>query len=95
MRGWAILLSGLVVWSEHFFFLYAVASTLPGVPWTRIVVIAATLVAVVTNLLIFRTVRVLSSDDPVDRWIAQGARLGALLSLIAVLWQAMPAIVAG
>jgi hypothetical protein len=81
------------VWTAHFFSLYAVASIWPGETWTWLIVIAATLLAVAANLLILTTARSTRTGDAVDQYLALGARLGAMVSLVAVTWQAMPALV--
>ena len=92
MRPWALLLAGLTVWAAHFFVLYGIASVLPGRPASAAwLVLAATVVAVAADALILR--RALSgraSPDALDNWIARGAGLGAALSLLAVIWQAVP-----
>lgn len=93
MRAWALLLAGLLVWAAHFFVLYAIASVLPGQAGATWAVIAATAVAVAAISLILRRTRAGHGEpDAMDRWVAYIARLGAALALIAVLWQAFPAL---
>ena len=92
MRSWALLLSGLLVWAAHFFALYAIASILPGQPIASVLVLAMTVGAVAANLLILSFVWRTSVQDRLAIWIEAGARLGAALSLVAVIWQALPAL---
>ena len=92
MRAWTILLGGLVVWTAHFFALYAIASVLPGQGEARWWVLAATFPALAANgLILWKTIGP-GNNDPLDRWIARVGAGGAALSLLAVIWQALPAL---
>jgi hypothetical protein len=93
MRAWAIVLGGLAVWAAHFFLLYAIASVLPGRPEARPLVLAATVPAIAANtLILWKALGRPRGRDPLDNWIARLGALGAALSLIAVAWQAVPAL---
>ena len=93
MREWTILLGGLVIWAAHFFVLYGIASVLPGKPAATGLVLVATLVAApAAGVILWRAIAGLRKPDPLDRWMAQVGAVGAALSLVAVIWQAVPAI---
>jgi hypothetical protein len=92
MRGWTILLGGLAVWAAHFFVLYGIASVLPGRPEARWLVLAATLPALMADGLVLRkAIGLAGRPDELHRWTGRIGALGAALSLIAVVWQAVPA----
>ncbi|MEJ5978925.1 hypothetical protein WG901_19890 [Novosphingobium sp. PS1R-30] len=88
MTTWFILLGGLIVWTAHFFGLYALAEIAPA-PW-RVVVL--TLACLVADLWLLHYVRHLPRDDAFSVWRRSVATGGALLSLLAVTWQALPAL---
>jgi hypothetical protein len=93
MRAWAILLGGLVVWAAHFFALYSIASILPGRPEARWLVLAATVPAILADgLIVWRAAARTGAADQLHRSIGQISAVGAALSLIAVIWQALPAL---
>lgn len=93
MRAWMLLLGGLVVWTAHFLALYGVASIFPGTTIANWLVLPLTLVAVAALIfLLRRSVAQMSSRDSLDRWIGRLATLGAAISLLAVFWQAIPAL---
>lgn len=96
MRSWTLLLAGLCVWAAHFFTLYAIASTLPGRPeFAAWPVLGATAAAAVADVLILKQALARTKlPDPTDAWIARVAAAGAGLSLLAVAWQAAPALLA-
>ena len=87
------MLGGLLVWAAHFFTLYVLASVFGSSPAARIGTVAATLVAVAVDVVILRKVWRLGEGDPFRRWTASLGALGAGLSLVAVLWQGLPALV--
>ena len=95
MRAWAFILGGLIVWTVQFFGLYAIASIFPGLTVARVLAIALTLAAILANIWLFRrAARILKADGPeeVNRWKAIMAALTAATSLVAVLWQGLPAV---
>lgn len=95
MREWTILLGGLVIWAAHFFTLYAIASLLPGKDEARLLVLAATLAALALCSLVLGMAlssRRSRSSDEGKPLMARAGAVGALLSLVAIAWQALPAI---
>ena len=93
MRHWAFLLSGLIVWAAHFFLLYAFASLFSGNDLARWLTLAATLPALAADgAVVWWAVR--GPRSVVGAWGRQLAGLGAALSIVAVVWQALPAILA-
>ena len=94
MRRWALLLGGLTIWAAHFFLLYGFASIFPGTELARILSLIATLPALAANAVLLWIARAgtLASHDELDRWLYNVAAVGAALSFVAVLWQALPAV---
>lgn len=93
MRAWTVLLGGVTVWATHFFVLYGIASILPGQPEARWLVLAATVPAILSDGWIgWLAAAWLRATDPLQRWIGQAGLMGAALSLVAVIWQALPAL---
>lgn len=95
MRKWALLLGGLLVWAAHFFLLYAFASVFPGGDIARWLTIAVTIPALAANVAILwlaSVARVDRQPDELDRWILDVGSAGSVLSLVAVAWQALPAL---
>ena len=94
MRDWAFLLGGLLVWAAHFFILYGIGSVFPDDPVASWLTIAATIAALAANagILWLLAARRLRPDDRLGRWGDGLAALGAGLSMIAVLWQGLPAL---
>lgn len=98
MRRWLFMLGGLLVWAVHFLGVYSIASVFDVVARadiapSRIGVGLLTLVCACADVLILaaalRLVR--RAGDEADRFIAYLAAASAGLSLIAVLWQGLPA----
>lgn len=98
MRTWAFMLSGLAVWALHFMGVYAIASAFdltsraetPAARWS---VAAFSLACAAANVAILLYVgRRDTPSDPVAAWVRSVAALGALVSLIAVSWQALPSL---
>lgn len=90
MKTWTVLLGGLLVWTVHFFGLYAIAEIAPSVG----LVLALTLACLVTDLWLLLHLRAMSSRDGFDAWRRSVALGGVALSLLAVGWQALPALAA-
>lgn len=91
MSQWAFMLGGLLVWAAHFFMLYAFVSLLPGNDVARWLTLAATLAALAANgVLIWLASRGVLTGY--GAWPQRFAVLGALVSILAVFWQALPAI---
>jgi hypothetical protein len=93
LRAWAIVLGGFAVWAVHFFALYAIASALPGRNEARWLVLAVTVPALAAvAMILWKTIGAPPRPDPLDDWLARLGALGAALSLVAVAWQAVPAL---
>lgn len=95
MGRWVLLLGGLLVWAAHFFLLYAFASLFPGTRLARILTFVATIpaLAAVSWLLWTAAARTASGQDELDRWILNVGAVGAAISLVAIVWQALPALI--
>lgn len=95
MVRWAVLLGGLLTWAAHFFLLYGFASIFPGKPLASGLTIAATFAALVVDSFILRAglamARSANHRSP-DRWIGEVGVVGAAISMIAILWQLLPAL---
>lgn len=96
MRTWVWMLSGLLIWAAHFLGVYTVSSLADVVsraddPAWRAVALgfSGVCIAALTVLLVLATRR-LRRDGEGSRLSDQLAALGAGLSLVAVVWQALP-----
>lgn len=89
--SWTLLLGGLLVWALHFFALYAVASIFLTSDTARLLTVAVTLLCLVLNALLFVRVASVQADVELTRWMRSLALLGVSLSVVAILWQALPA----
>ncbi len=93
MNAWVLLLGGLTVWAIHFFLLYSFASLFPGQEIARILTLAATAPALAVDaLLLWAAAGRAFQTDELDRWVYDVSATGAALSFIAVIWQALPAL---
>ena len=99
MRAWGFMLGGLIIWAVHLLGVYGVASLADVVaradaPASRLGVGALTLACgagdIVLLVTAWRRARVAAGD--LAPFAASLAGLGAGLSLIAVIWQGLPAI---
>lgn len=92
MRAWFLLLGGLVVWTIHFFALYAIGSifltTTLGRALTLLMTIACLAAAAGVGLIAWRAER----DDAQARWIRVVSLWGVALSAIAIFWQGLVAL---
>ena len=101
MRAWFFLLGGMTVWAVHFMGAYAIASIADvaaeaDAPAARWSVGAFTLACLAADgLILAAVVRGLrrATGDGLDQWILSVGGLGAALSLLAVFWQGLPALV--
>jgi hypothetical protein len=89
MRSWAILLGGPIVWAVHFFGLYGIAEFAPNIA----LVLALTVICVGAVLFLLQRAVRLPAEDPFTRWRRSVALGGFGLSFVAVIWQALPALV--
>lgn len=96
MLKWSLLLGGLTIWAAHFFLLYGFASIFPGSQTARILTLVATVPALAANAFLLWTAAagtLVGETDELDKWVLNVAAVGAGLSFIAVLWQALPAVI--
>lgn len=94
MRGWLFLLQGPIVWTVHFFALFGIASIFLTTPLARVLTVLVTLLCLgASAILLVRTVR---SDMPTatEAWMRTVAICGLGLTVVAVVWQGLPAIFA-
>lgn len=97
MRTWVVLLSGLLVWTVHFFGVYGAASVFPGTALARWLTGLITLLALGTlGLVSFPIVRRrgLGDNGDLSGWIDGLALAGVTLSAIAIVYQGLPALTA-
>lgn len=92
MRGWALLLGGLIVWTVHFFTLYAIASIFLTTTLSRLLAGVVTLACLAADALLLRHGLRGRQADGFDGWMHRVAALVAGLSFVAVLWQGLPAL---
>ncbi len=95
MRAWTLLLGGLIVWALHFFTIYAISSIFLTSWLSRVLTLVVTAVCLAADAgLVWWAVRDLRRGhmDDFARWLRQLASLIAAISLVAVLWQGLPAL---
>ncbi len=83
------MLGGLLVWTIHFFGLYAIAEFAPSVA----AVLGLTVLCLVADLALLTGALRLRRVDAFSAWRRSVALGGAALSLVAVAWQALPVLV--
>ncbi|MDF2493859.1 hypothetical protein [Sphingomonas sp.] len=95
MRAWAWMLGGMIVWAVHFFAVYIVASVFLTTNTARILTVVMTLACLAADGWLIARLRGVGSsgDDPFRDWMRWIALTGAGLSMIAVLWQGLPALI--
>lgn len=91
MRTWTILLGGMIVWTAHFFALYFIGSIFLSTSLARWLVVVATLLCVAADLRLFFWIRA-RRDMILDGWAASVGLVLTGLSLVAVVWQGLPAL---
>jgi hypothetical protein len=91
VRSWGFLLGGLIVWTVHFFALYGIASIFLTTPLARLLTLAISLACLAANALLFRWV-VGADATQIDPWVRTIALYAAGVSTLAILWQALPAL---
>lgn len=89
------MLGGLLLWAVHFFGLYIIASIFLTSTVSRVLALALTLPLLIADVLLIR--RALSAwkgpaGDGFAHWLDGLALAGAGLALVAICWQALPAI---
>jgi hypothetical protein len=97
MRAWLLLLGGMLVWTVHFFALYALGSIFETTFTARTGTVALTLACLAADgwllVLCLRTARHYDADTVIG-WPARLGAPVAVLSLVAVAWQGLPAFLA-
>lgn len=102
MARWLFLLGGMIVWFVHLLGVYGLASAADvvtgqadaaGAVW-GVALLTLTCAGADIALLTLALPRVRSTADGLDRFLAGGAAFGAGLSLLAVVWQGLPVLVA-
>lgn len=94
MRQWRKLLGGLLLWTMHFFAVYFIGSIFPGTKIAAFLVVGVSIALIaVTIFLGVRSLRqYLAGTDGLDRWMVGLSSAGYAIAGIAILYQAMPAI---
>lgn len=96
MRVWLVLLGGMIVWTIHFFSIYAFGSIWLTSPTARVLTGLVTALCLAADAAIFvLCARLTPSTAPglPLYWPARAGLIGAGLSFIAVLWQGLPALI--
>ncbi len=93
MRGWAYLLSGLIVWAVHFFALYIIASVFLTTPLARVLVLMVTAGCLVVLGALLRKTRRGNRPARLESWMRAVAISGIGLSAVAIIWQGLPAVI--
>lgn len=97
MRAWLILLSGLLIWTGHFFGVYIAASLFPGTgiaKWlTGLLTLIALALLVALGLSLW-TRPPERSDDVLPHWLNRLTLLGGAVAAVAILYQGLPALLA-
>ena len=94
MQSWAIMLGGLLVWAAHFFLLYGIGEFAGASSGSRGAVLLLSAFALVADGFLARRLFTLPRADAFAHWRAGVALGGIALSALAVLWQALPALIA-
>lgn len=93
MRTWLLLLGGLIVWAVQFFALYIVASIFGSAPIARISTALITLACLAADAAILVAALRARLDNGFGQWVRSLAVTGAAFSIVAVLWQGLPALI--
>lgn len=92
MQSWLVLLGGLIVWTIHFFALWTTSSIVLSVPVARVIVAAVTIACLAANAGLLLVLARRRAGDELDRWVRSLGLAGAWLSVVAVVWQGLPAL---
>lgn len=96
MRTWAWLLSGLIIWTVHFFGAYVIASLFPGTGLARWLVgfLTAICIGAAGLILALMVRRRRLRRDALDRWMFALVGAGQVLAIVAMAYQGLPALIA-
>lgn len=98
MRAWTLLLSGLLIWTAHFFAIYVAASLFPGTSlakWlTALLTLAALAALLIVLMPLWRRSRQQDGGDELQPWLTSVTLLGGVLAGVAILYQGLPALTA-
>jgi hypothetical protein len=98
MRRWLFLLGGLIVWATHFTGVYALGS-LAAIrdpaedgAWRAVLLAFSVVCAGAAAMLAVRAAMLSAAGDAPHRFKGRVAAMGAALSLVAIVWQTLPAL---
>ena len=97
MRAWLLLLGGMIVWTAHFFALYGLGSVFGTSLTARIATALVTVACLAADAWLLWLCVATARRHDAEAVIGWPARLGApvaVLSLVAVAWQGLPALLA-
>lgn len=92
MRVWAFLFGGMILWAVHFFALYAIASVFLTTPLARALTLAVTAICMGAAVWLLALARRRRATGTFDGWIGSVATLFAGGAMVAIVWQALPAL---
>lgn len=98
MRRWSYLLGGLLVWSAHFAGVYAIGSLAAIRPieedmaWRAVLLVFSVVCAGLAGLLALRAGLLSAVGAPSERFTSRVAALGAAVSVVAIAFQTLPAL---
>jgi hypothetical protein len=97
MGRWLLLLGGPLIWAGHFLAIYAVASVAVQLNGTasfmaRIVILGLSAAAIAACIFVFFAARRQRRGEPLADFFRTIAGAGAVLALIAIVWQTLPAL---
>jgi hypothetical protein len=93
MRSCLILLGGLLLWTVHFFSLYGIGEFAGASAASRGAVLLLSALALGAIGLLARQLLPLARSEDFARWRAGVALGGLALSALAIVWQALPALI--
>jgi hypothetical protein len=98
MRRWLFLLGGLLVWASHFVGVYAMGSLaairdLDDGSWRASLLAFSFACASTAGFLAVRAALLSVVGDVSHRFESRLAALGSALSLVAIAWQTLPALI--
>lgn len=95
MRSWLSLLGGLVIWAVHFLGSYLIASALPGTTTARWLVLVLTGLCLSAALVLLARARerLRCTTDELRGWMLVLTGSGYSLVIVAMVFQALPAVI--